>query len=133
MVAVYSDPIAHAIIGAAIEVHRALGPGLLETAYKSCLAYELLQRGLQVECEVSVPLSFKGVQMECGFRLDLLVERQVIVEVKSIERLLPLHAAQVITYLRLTGARQAFLINFNGITLKEGLRSFLRDRALRSR
>ncbi len=133
VVAIHSDPVAHAIIGAAIEVHRALGPGLLEAAYKSCLAYELLQRGLRVEREVPVPMSFKEVRMECGFRLDLLVEDRVIVEAKSVEHLLPVHSAQVITYLRLTGAKQAFLINFNTVTLKEGLKSFLGGRELRSR
>ena len=121
----HRDPIGSSIIGAAIDVHRALGPGLLEVAYRTCLAYELLERGLRVESEVAVPLTFKGVKMNCGFRLDFLIEGAVIVEVKCVERLLPVHSAQVITYLRITGARQGFLINFHGVTLKEGLKSFL--------
>ena len=122
---IQTDPVASAIIGAAIEVHRCLGPGLLEAAYKVCLTYALAQRGLRIATEVPVPVVFKGIQMECGFRLDLLVDDGVIVEVKSVEHLLPVHTAQVLTYLRLTGARQALLINFNGATLTEGLRSFL--------
>lgn len=133
MVSVQRDPVASAIIGAAIDVHRSLGPGLLEAAYKTCLAYELLQRGLRVEREVPVPLRFREIQMDCGFRLDFLIEGHVIIEAKSVERLLPVHTAQALTYLRLTGARQAFLINFNGVTLKEGLKSFLGGRELRSR
>ena len=122
---VQTDPVASAIIGAAIEVHRCLGPGLLEAAYKACLTYELAQRSLRIATEVPVPVMFKGVQMECGFRLDFLVDGGVIVEVKSVDHLMPVHTAQVLTYLRLTGARQALLINFNGTTLTEGLRSYL--------
>ncbi len=129
---IQTDPVASAIIGAAIEVHRCLGPGLLEAAYKTCLTYELTQRSLRIETEVPVPVMFKGVQMECGFRLDLLVDRGVIVEVKSVEHLMPAHTAQVLTYLRLTGARQALLINFNSTTLTEGLRSFLGNGVPRS-
>lgn len=132
MPSIQQDPAASAIIGAAIEVHRSLGPGLLEAAYKACLTYELAQRGLRIATEVPVPVMFKGVQMECGFRLDFLVDNTVIVEVKSVEHLLPVHTAQVLTYLRLTGARQALLINFNGTTLVEGLRSFLANGAPRS-
>jgi GxxExxY protein len=120
-----SDPVASTIIGAAIEVHRCLGPGLMEGVYQMCLAHELRQRGLQPETEVSVPVIFKGIRMERGFRLDFFVNGSVIVEVKCVERLLPIHDAQVLTYLRLTGARQALLFNFNEVTLKDGLKSFL--------
>ena len=98
--------VASTIIGAAIEVHRCLGPGLMESVYQTCMAHELRQRGLQLETEVSVPVMFKGIRMERGFRLDLLVDADVIVEVKCVERLLPIHIAQVLTYLKLTGARQ---------------------------
>ncbi len=126
MPTVQRDPVAASIIGAAIEVHRCLGPGLMESAYQMCLAYEFQQRGLRVEKEVAIPVMFKGVQMACGFRADFVVDGAVIVEIKCVERLTPLHTAQVLTYLRLTDARQAFLINFNGLTLKEGLKSFLR-------
>ena len=120
-----SDPVASTIIGAAIEVHRCLGPGLMESVYQTCLAHELRQHGLLLETEVSVPVMFKGIRMKGGFRLDFLVDGSVIVEVKCVERLLPIHTAQVLTYLRLTGARQAFLFNFNEVTLKDGLKSFL--------
>src|SRR5688572_31994499 len=119
------DPVASTIIGAAIEVHRCLGPGLMEGVYQMCMAHELRQRGLQLETEVSVPVMFKGIRMERGFRLDLLVDGGVIVEVKCVDRLMPIHTAQVLAYLRLTGARQVLLINFNGVTLMEGLKSFL--------
>ena len=120
-----SDPVASTIIGAAIEVHRYLGPGLMESVYQTCMAHELRQRGLRLEAEVSVPVMFKGLRMERGFRLDFLVDGDVIVEVKCVERLLPLHTAQVLTYLRLTGARQLLLFNFNEVTLIDGLKSFL--------
>jgi len=120
-----SDPVASTIIGAAIEVHRCLGPGLMEGVYQMCLAHELRQTGLQLETEVSVPVMFKGIRMERGFRLDFLVDGGVIVEVKCVERLLPIHTAQVLTYLRLTGARQVLLFNFNEVTLIDGLKSFL--------
>jgi GxxExxY protein len=132
MSTIQRDPVAAAIIGAAIEVHRCLGPGLLEMAYKTCLTYELGQRHLKIATEVPVPVMFKGIQMDCGFRLDLLVDDGVIVEIKSVEHLLPVHSAQVLTYLKLTRARQALLINFNGPTLIEGLKSFLGNGVVRS-
>ena len=125
MVAFQADPTANQIIGAAIDVHTALGPGLMESAYQTCLVYELVHRGLQVVRESPVPLVYKGQRIDCGYRIDLLVEGDVIVEVKNVEKLLPIHTAQVLTYLRLTGARRALLLNFNGVTLKEGLRSYL--------
>jgi GxxExxY protein len=128
MPAVQRNPTAEAVIGAAIDVHRCMGPGLMEHVYQTCMAHELVQRGLRVEVQVPVPVMFKGIQMACGFRMDLLVEEVVIVEVKCVERLLPIHTAQVLTYLRLTeAARQVLLFNFNGLTLKEGLRSYLKD------
>jgi GxxExxY protein len=119
------DPVVDVIIGAAIEVHKLLGPGLLESTYRACLQYELFHRELQSVREAPVPVVYKGNRIDCGYRIDLLVDGDVIVEVKSVESLLPIHTAQVMTYLRLTGARRALLMNFNGITLKEGLRSFL--------
>jgi GxxExxY protein len=125
MVAFQADPTVDHIIGAAIEVHRELGPGLLESAYQTCLAYELTLRRLDVLREAPIPVVYKGQRIDCGYRIDLLVEGDVIVEVKSVETLLPIHTAQVLTYLRLTGARRALLMNFNGVTLKEGLRSYL--------
>jgi GxxExxY protein len=114
------------IIGAAIKVHRALGPGLLESAYQACLVYELRRLGLRVQTEVAVPVRYGEILLDCGYRLDLLVEGAIIVEIKSVDRLIPLHSAQVLTYLRLTDALQVLLMNFNAVTLKAGLKSFLR-------
>jgi GxxExxY protein len=102
-----------AIIGAAITVHRELGPGLLESAYDACLAYELLVRGLLVEREKTLPLLYRGQTIDCGYRLDLLVDSLVVVEVKSVERFERVHAAQLLSYLRLSGCRVGLLINFN--------------------
>jgi GxxExxY protein len=110
-----------AVIGAAIEVHRALGPGLLESTYRVCLRHELEQRGLTVASEVPVPVEYRGVRLDCGYRIDLLVEGAVVVELKSVEGLLPVHEAQLITYLRLSGLRVGLLINFNVPVLKDGI------------
>jgi GxxExxY protein len=118
-------PASESVIAAAIEVHRTLGPGLLESVYQGCLAYELLQRGVRFRREVAIPVQYKGALLECGYRADLLVEEELIVEVKSVEALQPIHTAQVLTHLRLSGARQALLLNFGQLTLKDGLRSFL--------
>ncbi|MCC5897389.1 MAG: GxxExxY protein [Phormidium sp. BM_Day4_Bin.17] len=109
------------VIGAAIVVHRELGPGLLESAYERCLAYELQQQGLNVEQQVPQPVIYKGVQLECGYRLDLLVEEQLIVELKAVPELLPIHKAQILTYLKLRQLRLGLLINFNVPLLKQGI------------
>ena len=119
------NKITEAIIGAAIQVHRALGPGLLESAYVACLAYELKKRGLVVEEQRAVPLVYEEVKLECGYRMDLLVEKSVVVEVKSIEALAPIHEAQTLSYLRLSGCKLALLINFNVTLLKDGIRRFI--------
>lgn len=113
------------IIGAAIQVHRTLGPGLLESAYAACLAYELGKHGPLVEQQRPVPLVYEEVKLECGYRADLVVEKSVIVEVKSVEGLAPIHEAQVLSYLRLSGCRVALLINFNVVLLKDGIRRFV--------
>lgn len=110
------------VIGAAIDVHRALGPGLLESAYKECLCRELSVRGVPFERERPLPLNYKGVRLECGYRLDILVARAVVVEVKSVEALAPIHESQLLTYLRLGGWRVGLLVNFNVEVLKQGLR-----------
>ncbi|MFC1849240.1 GxxExxY protein [candidate division CSSED10-310 bacterium] len=110
------------VIGYAIEVHKSLGPGLLESAYKECLFYKLNQGGLFVEKEKPLPLVFEGVKLECGYRVDLLVEKQLIVEVKAVETLADIHMAQVLTYLRLSGCRLGLLINFNVVLLKNGIK-----------
>jgi GxxExxY protein len=113
------------VIGAAIQVHRVLGPGLLESAYAACLTYELGKRGLAVEEQKPVPLVYEQVKLECGYRMDLLVDRSVVVEVKSVEALAPIHEAQVLSYLRLSGCKLALLINFNVVVLKDGIRRFI--------
>jgi GxxExxY protein len=114
--------ISQAVIGCAIEVHRFLGPGLLESAYESCLEHELIAKGHRVECQRGVPIVYRGLRLDCGYRLDLVVDDTVIVEVKSVEHLLALHSAQVISYLKLTGLPLGLLINFNVGLLKQGVR-----------
>jgi GxxExxY protein len=113
------------IIGAAMEVHRALGPGLLESAYEACLVYELAQQGLKVEQQKPLPLIYKGVHLDCGYRLDLLVENSVIIEIKTVDALSPIHEAQLISYLKLSGCLVGLLINFNVRLLKDGIRRFV--------
>jgi GxxExxY protein len=113
------------IIGAAIEVHRHLGPGLLEMAYETCLAYELEQLGLAVERQKALPLVYKDIHLDQGYRLDLLVEQKVIVELKVVEQLMPVHEAQILSYLEFSGCRLGLLINFNVKLLKNGIRRFV--------
>jgi GxxExxY protein len=122
------NKITESIIGAAIQVHRTLGPGLLESAYVACLAFELGKRGLKVEQQKPVPLVYEQVKLECGYRMDVLVEQSVVVEVKSVEALAPIHEAQVMSYLRLSGCKLALLINFNVVVLKDGIRRFVNGR-----
>jgi GxxExxY protein len=111
-----------AVIDAAVAVHRELGPGLLESVYTACLVRELEHRGVKVEIEKSVPVVYAGERLNTGLRLDLLVARSVIVEVKAVESLLPLHEAQLLTYLKVTGLRLGLLINFNTALLKQGIK-----------
>ena len=115
------NQLTHEIIGASIEVHRTLGPGLLESAYRKCLRRELLLRGIPYRKEYPLPLEYKGIRLECGYRLDILVGGVVAVEVKSIQALAPVHDAQLLTYLRLGGWRVGLLINFNVVVLKDGI------------
>ncbi len=121
------DEITGQIVDAAIQVHRALGPGLLESAYEACLVSELVQRGFLVERQKDLPVVYRDTQIDCGYRLDLLVEDQVIVEVKAVDKLAPIHDAQVITYLRLSGTKVGLLLNFNVPLLKDGLRRLVND------
>jgi GxxExxY protein len=114
--------ISRAVIGCAIEVHRFLGPGLLESTYESCLEHELIAKGHKVERQRGVPIVYRGLRLDCGYRLDLVVDDTVIVEVKSVENLIALHSAQLISYLRLTGLPLGLLINFNVGLLKQGVR-----------
>lgn len=115
------NEITQQIIGGAIEVHRALGPGLLESAYETCMIYELQLRGLAVESQRSLPVVYKGVTLDCGYRLDLFVEEQVVVELKAIQAVAPVHRAQVLTYLKLLDCRLGLLINFNVPVLHTGI------------
>lgn len=117
-----ANEISQRVIGAAIAVHRELGPGLLESAYEVCLKYELKEVGLAVESQVAQPVIYKGLDLECGYRLDLLVENLVVVELKAVEALLPIHAAQLLTYLRLRNLWLGLLINFNVPVLKQGIK-----------
>ena len=110
------------VIAAAIAVHKELGPGLLESTYEACLAHELLSRGIEVERQKSVPVIYRGIQIDCGYRLDLLVNRTVIVELKAVERIDNIHEAQILSYLRLSGFKLGLLINFNVRFLKDGIR-----------
>jgi GxxExxY protein len=118
------DNLTGIVIGAAIDVHREVGPGLLESAYEECLCFELRIRGVSHTRQVPLPVVYKGVRLDCGFRMDIVVENRVIVEIKAIERLLPIHDAQAISYLRLSGYPLALLMNFRCPTLREGLRRF---------
>jgi GxxExxY protein len=119
--------ITDSIISAAIAVHRELGPGLLESAYESCLVYELLQQGLTVERQKALPVNYRGVKVDCGYRIDLLVEDTVIVELKAVDRLEPIHEAQLLSYLKLSGYQIGLLINFNVRMLKQGIRRLVNN------
>ncbi len=116
------NDLATVVIGCALSIHRNLGPGLLESAYKECLFYELRKEGLYVQKEIPMPLIYEDVHLECGYRVDLFVERKLIVEVKSIEAFNDVHIAQVLTYLRLSNSKLGLLINFNVSLLKDGIR-----------
>lgn len=115
------NAITSAIIHSAIEVHKALGPGLLESAYEACLAYELRNQGFQVEVQKPLPLVYKDVNLDCGYRIDLLVNNVVLVELKSVDTIASIHQAQVLSYLKLSGIKVGLLINFNVKLLKQGI------------
>jgi GxxExxY protein len=110
------------VIGAAIEVHRALGPGLLESAYEECLCHELELRGYSYQRQVPLPVVYKGVKLDCGYKLDIVVEGGLVLELKAVEQLAPVHEAQLLTYLKLSGNRVGLLINFHVPVLKDGIR-----------
>jgi GxxExxY protein len=120
--------VSESIIGAAIDVHRELGPGLFESVYESCLAYELGKRGLRVERQKTLPVAYKGLLLEQGYRVDLVVERAVLVELKSVEKLQRLHEVQLVSYLRLSGCKVGLLINFNVPVLRQGIRRLRPER-----
>jgi len=121
------NAITSGVIAAAIEVHRHLGPGLLESAYQECICYELSQIGLSFTREVALPLNYKGLKLDCSYRIDLLVEDSVLVELKSVEQLIPIHSAQLLTYLRASHKQIGLLINFNVPVLKDGIKRMVND------
>ena len=114
------NKITETIIGVAIDIHKALGPGLLESAYEACMVYDLIQSGLKLEQQKPLPVIYREVKLECGYRLDLMIENEVIVEIKSVEKLLPIHKAQLMSYLKLSDCKVGLLINFNIELLKDG-------------
>ncbi len=116
------NELSNKIIGAAIDVHKALGPGLLESAYKECLYYKLTQSGLNVQKEKPMPLIFEEVKLDCGYRIDLMVENKEVIEIKSVDALNDIHLAQTLTYLKLGNLKLGLLINFNVVTLKQGIK-----------
>jgi GxxExxY protein len=120
------EAVGRQVLDAAIKVHRALGPGLLESAYEHCLAHELAGRGLAVRRQVGLPIEYEGLRLDAGYRLDLLVADAVIVEVKAVEAISRLYEAQLLTYLKLSGLRLGYLLNFNAVQLRQGLRRFIR-------
>src|SRR5271170_6608799 len=119
------DALTKKIIGAAIEVHRTLGPELLESAYEACLLFELHEAGLKIERQKAMPLTYKNVKLDCGYRLDLVIEEKVIVEIKAISDTIAVHEAQLLSYLKLSGCKVGLLINFNVKLLKQGIRRII--------
>lgn len=116
---------ARASVDAALQVHKALGPGLLESAYEHCLAFEIARRGLEVQRQLALPIIYEGERLDAGYRLDLVIEGTVIIEIKSIDALAPIHDAQVLTYLKLSGLRVGLLMNFNVALFRQGLKRFV--------
>ena len=122
-----SDKITEIIIGAAIEVHRELGPGLLESTYECCLEYELVEKGLEVERQKFLPVKYRDVYVDCGYRIDLFVENLVVVELKAVDKVEPIHEAQLLSYLRLSGSPIGLLLNFNVTELRRGIRRLVNN------
>jgi GxxExxY protein len=121
------EEVASEIVDSAVKVHKALGPGLLESAYQQCLAYELHKRVLHVESEVPLPIYYDGVRIDAGYRADMIVENLVVIENKTVESLLPIHSVQLLTYLRLGGYKLGFLLNWNTILLKHGIKRIVNE------
>ena len=116
------DPLTSRVIGLAIEVHKELGPGLLESAYEECLCFELESQGIPFERQVPLPVRYKTIKLDCGYRMDVVVQKSLILELKAFERILPIHEAQLLTYLKLSKCRTGLLLNFNSPLLKDGIR-----------
>jgi GxxExxY protein len=128
MIACVTDPLARLVIGAAIDVHREIGPGLLESAYQRCLAHELRLNGVAFQEQLAIPVCYKGLQLDCGYRADFVIEGRLVIELKTVDRFLPVHSAQVLTYLKLLGVRHGLLMNFHLPRLADGLKSILYDK-----
>ena len=121
---IYSE-LTSKIIGCAIEVHKSLGPGLLESAYEECLSYELSKAGLKIERQKALPVVYKEIKLDCGYRIDILVENAVVIELKSVDALNPIHEAQILTYMKFSDKKVGLLINFNVTLLKNGLKKYI--------
>jgi GxxExxY protein len=119
------EPLSGKLIGCALEVHKRLGPGLLESTYEKCLSHELSSAGIKHYLQKEVPVEYKGIVLECGYRIDILVENSLIVELKSVDKILPIHEAQLLTYMKLTNIKTGLLINFNVKQLKDGIKRFV--------
>ena len=128
-----AQEVSHAIVTAAMRVHTELGPGLLESTYQACLQHELLEGGIRSASQVGLPVTYRGVKLELGYRMDLLVEDLVIVEIKSVDAISPVHYAQLISYLKLSGKSIGLLINFNVVHLRDGIKRFVNGRGWRER
>ncbi len=121
------NPMSRVILDSAFQVHTALGPGLLESAYHGCLVHELRKRGLRVQTEVTLPVRYDGILIDLGYRLDIVVEESIIIELKAIDKLLPIHQAQLLSYLKLSGKQLGFLLNFNVLHMKEGIKRIVNN------
>jgi GxxExxY protein len=119
------EPLSKQIIGCALDVHKILGPGMLESAYEECLVYEMKHKGLKFERQKPIPVLYKEIKLDCGYRIDLLVENQIIVELKSLDLLSKIHTAQILTYMRFANIKTGLLINFNVTVLKNGIKRFV--------
>jgi GxxExxY protein len=119
------DELSNKVLGCAIEVHRELGPGLLESTYEQCLAYELSRAKIPFKVQVNLPVDYKEIRLDCGYRIDLLADDRLIIELKSVDQLLPIHEAQILTYMKLAGIKVGLLINFNVTRLTKGVRRFV--------
>ena len=119
------DELSNKVLGCAIEVHRELGPGLLESTYEQCLAYELSRAKIPFKVQVELPVEYKEIRLDCGYRIDLLADDQLVVELKSVDQLMPIHEAQILTYMKLASVKVGLLINFNVTILTKGVRRFV--------
>ncbi len=119
------DELSNKVIGCALEVHKKLGPGLLESAYEKCLSFELANAGLRHEVQKDLPVEYKGMKLDCGYRTDIIIDSEIIIELKTVDGILPIHEAQLLTYMKLSGVKVGLLINFNVCRLKDGIKRFV--------